>query len=354
MLLNNVAVIRKAIDELSEQEAKQVLVQLMLQLELAENNKDAGAGLYQYIKELYNELLAPRHAMQLWEPDAATARVHIAFGDSIAGSLKLAIKQLGMTDTNRVITFRDRYYMGPLWKLHEQAGRDHRREWFQDHIIDGMDFIDEEDESFSENEHQNLLKQIAAIPEQASVVIWCANNAYEQTGLRFAMYLLKHRENEIFVFNAADACERKFNRINRRIDYLYSGEISFEKIQAVFGEMTVSGPLTIEARRELEREWLALAQSREVLRIWNGNSIVSVEEDYFDSYLLQKVEELHNARQNREFIKAARVIGEAMGYCEEYVGDSFFEYRLRNLVYNGQLQIKGIPRAMRYYSVRRK
>ncbi|WP_083930213.1 DUF3658 domain-containing protein [Paenibacillus sanguinis] len=38
--------------------------------------------------------------------------------------------------------------------------------------------------------------------------------------------------------------------------------------------------------------------------------------------------------------------------CE--FGDAYFEYRLRTLVYDGVLEIKGFPTAMRYYSVRRK
>lgn len=52
-------------------------------------------------------------------------------------------------------------------------------------------------------------------------------------------------------------------------------------------------------------------------------------------------------------MKSARVIGEAIGYCDQYIGDAYFEYRLRELIYSGRVQIKGVPRAMRYYSVRR-
>ncbi|MGN7384043.1 DUF3658 domain-containing protein [Paenibacillus sp. SAFN-117] len=43
------------------------------------------------------------------------------------------------------------------------------------------------------------------------------------------------------------------------------------------------------------------------------------------------------------FLKSARLIGEAIGYCEQDIGDSFFEYRLRELIYEGVLEIKGVP-----------
>ncbi|MCU6793212.1 DUF1835 domain-containing protein [Paenibacillus sp. WQ 127069] len=39
----------------------------------------------------------------------AEIKVHIVFGDSAAGSLKLAIQQLGYADMNKVISFRDHF-----------------------------------------------------------------------------------------------------------------------------------------------------------------------------------------------------------------------------------------------------
>jgi hypothetical protein len=34
------------------------------------------------------------------------------------------------------------------------------------------------------------------------------------------------------------------------------------------------------------------------------------------------------------------------------VGDAYLEYRLRHLIYNGILELKGIPKSMRHYSVK--
>lgn len=76
------------------------------------------------------------------EPDAATAIVHIVFGDSMAGSLKLAIKQQGYADTNKVISLHDRFSIGPLWQLDEEVGRLNRSQWFSDNINDGYDDVD--------------------------------------------------------------------------------------------------------------------------------------------------------------------------------------------------------------------
>lgn len=173
-------------------------------------------------------------------------------------------------------------------------------------------------------------------------------------GVTLCSLFAKEQSEYIFVFNAEEACERRFNTSDRQIDYLHAGEIPPEKLQTVFGETEESGSIACETRQLLECEWLSLATHHEVLRIWDGERIQSVDERFFDSYLLETVEKLHTYRSNNDFIKAARVIGEAIGYCVQYISDSYFEYRLRQLIYNGSLEIKGVPRAMRFYSVRRK
>ncbi|WP_179097672.1 DUF1835 domain-containing protein [Paenibacillus sp. FSL H7-0331] len=342
--------IRKAINGLSSQEAKQFLTIIKLQLDIDEASNDAKIDLYKSLKELFEKLLVPDNRISKWEPNAATTKVHIVFGDSIAGSLKFAIKQLGYADTNKVICFRDQFSMGPLWQLHEETGQAHRGEWFIDHINNGNDEADYDYDTY----HQRLTEQIAHIPAEASIVIWSGKNAHEQVGLRYAVYLLRNSQNSIFVFNAEEACERRFNTSDRQIDYLHAGEIPPEKLQTVFGEAEESGSIACETRQLLEREWLSLATHHEVLHIWDGERILSVDEHFFDSYLLEAVEKLHTYRSNNDFIKAARVIGEAIGYCDQYISDSYFEYRLRQLIYNGSLEIKGVPRSMRFYSVRRK
>lgn len=342
--------IRKAIDELAPQEVNQALRYVMVQVESTEKTMDSKAELYDNLKGLYDELLISQNRKEIWEPDADSTKVHILFGDSAAGSLKVAIKQMGYADTNKVISFRDKYSIGPLWRLHEEAGRIRRTEWFRDNINEGHDDYDEDTEAY----HQSLLEQIGNISSQASIVVWVGSNAHEQAGLRYAFHLLRDIPNDIFVFHVDEACSKRFNRPDASIDYLHVGEIPIEKLQTVFGESEDNGPVTIENRQQLEREWLALAEHHEVLRIWSERRILSVDEHYFDFYLQETVEKLHAYKENNEFIKAARVVGEALGHCDQCIGDNYFEYRLRQLVYSGKLEIKGVPRAMRYYSVRRK
>ncbi len=53
-------------------------------------------------------------------------------------------------------------------------------------------------------------------------------------------------------------------------------------------------------------------------------------------------------------MKSARLIGEVIGYLDQYIGDEYFEYRVRHLIMNGVFEIEGIPKAMWFYSVKLK
>lgn len=331
--------IRKAINNLSLQEAKQFITLIKLQLDLAERSERANIDLYNNVKKLYENLLVSNQRPSIWEPNEAAEKVHIVFGDSLAGSLKYAIRQLGLEETNKMINVRDLFSIGPLWQLHEEVGRAHRIEWFRDHINMEDDLED------YDSCHRRILEQKKLIPPKASIVIWSGKNAHEQAGLRYAVFLLRNCQNEIIVFQPDEAC-------GQHRTYLHSGEIPPEQLQKVFGEINDSRPLDRETRMALEREWQSLANQHHVLRIWDGEKIRNVDETYFDAYLLKTIENLHADNENYDFMKAARVIGEALGHCDQTVGDSYFEYRLRQLIYNGALEIKGVPRSMRNYSVR--
>jgi len=68
------------------------------------------------------------------------------------------------------------------------------------------DFQDDQQELYS------TVNQINYIPKTVPIVVWVADNAYEQTGLRYILYLLQNKMNEIKVVNTTKAYAKHFNR----------------------------------------------------------------------------------------------------------------------------------------------
>lgn len=285
---------------------------------------------------------------EILDTKANCTQVHIVVGHSFAGSMKLALDQLEEPGSRGLIVLMEHYAVGPLGGLDSREGRETRRQWFWNNIAE----VHEAYSSFEEEIIQ-LVDQIAQIPPQAEVIVWAGDNTIEQAGLRHALYLLRDKLNPVSVYNACTICEKLFNRPEAFIQYRHSGEIPPDKLRQALLAVDGSGRLNMEERGRLEQEWLDIAQQKGNLRIWEHGAVIEVPDHYFDGYLLEKLDGLRESGDER-FLKAARLLGEALGYCEQNIPHYYFEYRLRELVNAGVLEMQTEPAAMRYYSVRRK
>lgn len=341
--------IKKAIDSLGHAELRSYVGFILAEIKRLRDQEEPREDSIAKLLELYDGLMGLQQQRGFWDPVPTCTHVHIVIGDSFAGSMKYALKELGWADAHKVITFRENYAIGPLAGLDSPEGRAARRDWFRDHITDSF-----EDDMEVEEEYSELLDKLAQIPEQARIIVWASGNACEQTGMRHALHLLQSKRNTLAICDACAICEELYNRPDARLEYRHSGEIPSDKLQEALLRMDDSSTRSNADLMRLVQEWQAISEQASTLRIWRDGAVLGVPAEYYDSYLLDKLDKLKPPAEDHGYIRAARVIGEAIGYCDQYVGDSYFEYRLRELIYSGILEIKGLPAAMRFYSVRRK
>ncbi|MEK3714573.1 DUF1835 domain-containing protein [Paenibacillus sp. FSL R7-0333] len=275
--------------------------------------------------------------------------IHILCGDSFGGSVKQVLKEFGWTDTHKLIILRENYAIGPLNQLDTQMGRKQRSDWFRQNITENYNVSYDCEEEYTE-----LLDNLEQISAQAKIIIWTSGNACEQIGLRLIAHLLGNRPNEIIVCDACAICEELFNRPDAFINYCHSGEIPSDKLREALLRIDEGSRLSAGDIARVSQEWQAISGQSGALRIWQEDALLEVPADYYDSYLLEKLNSLQPPPGDDGFLKSARLVGEALGYCEQYVGDAYFEHRVRELIYSGVLEIKGVPTAMRFYSIRRK
>ena len=341
--------LRKIVNELKESEAKSLLLIILLRIKRLEESGYSRKQFSDELYEMYKELLNFSQIKN--KIDETYQTIHIVFGDSSGGALRVALRDLGLERKEKVIGFFDMFSIGPIWKLQDEAGRTYRYEWLRNHINLEDDYLDEED---YEESFKDILHQINAIPEQVPIIIWNGENAHEQTGVRYALYLLHKKTNDIFLINTSEAYKAYFNRSSDEYFPLYTAEIVLEKLKVIYEKTRLTKPLSHENRKRFIQEWESLANKQEVLRIWQNGEIQSVAENFYDQYIINTAQRLHNKQKNKDFMKSASLIGEVLAHLCQYVGDLFLEYRVRDLIYNGVFDIKGIPKAMRYYSVKLK
>lgn len=355
--------IRNAVDRMDIDTAKSCLRLVLGRIRLLKEPFNQTALSEENISglvELYDRPLTSGDSIVRWDPGAGCTHVHVVMGDSFAGGMKRALKELGWTDTHKMIVMSENYAIGPLRGLDSPEGRTKRNEWFRDHIAGAFGACPDAEEAYA-----GLLDRMNRIPENAAVILWASRSVREQTGLRHALHLLRAKPNPILAFDPCAICDRLAGRADDPAVCRRSGEITparlKEALEKRFGKADGSagpgnaGRLPKEDIARLSADWLSISARDGVLRIWRDGAVQEVPEDHFDRYLLETLDRIHPPAGDDGFVKCARLIGEAVGRSEQDIGDDYFEYRVRELVLQGVLDIRGVPLAgMRFYSVRRK
>ena len=344
--------IRKAVERLSADELKSCLKLAMQHIAfLREHAADPGrkravSGLI----GLYDALMNRTDERPSTDPAPGCTHVHIVTGESFAGGMKLALRELSLADTHKIIVIRDNFAIGPVGRLDTPEGRRARQDWFRHNIASAA--LGEGGDP--EEAHRGLIRQVDRIPEQADIIVWTSRSVYEQTGMRYAMHLLRRKPNPVRICDACLAVGELDRLPDDSDTYRRSGEIGPDKLQEAIRRAERAERLSADDVRRLADEWTAIAEQGGVLRIWRDGEVRAVPADHFDPYLLEIVDRTAGSADADGYVRAARVVGEAVGYADQDIGDEYFEHRLRELAYAGVLEIRGVPAGLRHYSVRRK
>lgn len=336
--------LKKIIKTASEQEVKTLLFQIFLRAEMEKENNLSPDTFTQDIIKMYKDYVKVKQAEKRVE-DRKYKACHILFGHSAAGSMKMALKELNSGQEEQIICFADLFSVWPIWQLHAAEGLRKRQEWLQDHINFEESFFEQYETDFNET-----LDKLGAIAEDTPIFIWAGDNAHEQIGARFVLFQLRDKQNDIKIINVNAIYPKLFAKPNYEFTPLHTGEIIHEKLAVMYQNSEEIAALTAEEKEKAAEEWKSLAAATENLRIWEKGQVCAVNEDFFDANIMSAAKCLQNKRN--EFKPVARLIGEVIGHLEQYVGDGFLEYRVRQLIYDGKLDIKGVPKAMRHYRVR--
>lgn len=334
--------LNQSINKLSCSEAKNALLNMMYRIrdikELSDLPEEKLAELY----SLYDEITGTSASREYDERQYEA--VHIVCGESVAGSLRV-----GLGYEHKVIGFPDFFAVGPLWKLDKDVGRKRRYDWLESQLTVDMNYIEEEYKS----RFSKTVKKIDAIPNNIPIVIWSGDNADEQTGIRYILNLLKEKPNDISLISATTAYQELFNTSDVQYFCHHTAHVEPEKLNLIY-EKKLSKPLSFEARNQFQREWKSLSETEEVLRVWENNQVKSVNENHFDQLIIACAQKVYTEEIEKDYMRAALLIGEVLGELEGGMSDTFLEYRIRRLIHKGVFDMKGNLKSMRHYSVKLK
>ncbi|WP_017691653.1 DUF1835 domain-containing protein [Paenibacillus sp. PAMC 26794] len=353
---DNIYAFSRTINRMSEDELRSVLRVLYLKsAQVVKRQEEQGekVDFAEVVQSLFRNMDTPFDLGRLEQQALAEVdkpnEIHITFGESPLGSLKMGMSTLPDQEKRSFFSMDDNYAVGPLGDLTRRADLQRRHLW----LTERMCLNDRQAYGLHELESLFDLKAtIQSFDSKTSIIIWYANNAHENTGLLYAMHLLRSSENPIYLIETSGLYQQLFNRPDVQYDVLHTGEILSEKLLVMWHVCSEQEPLSKQERLQLEQDWLELSVQPGLLRMMENGVIRSLPEDALDEYIMQKVRELTPNWEQGTYIRAARIVGEVIGTSSQHISDAFVEYRLRQLVLQGQLEMDGKPLAMRYYSVR--
>jgi len=274
--------------------------------------------------------------------------VHLVFSLSDAGSLKVTLSKIGKRKISQVLSFNECFSVGPISNLDTTTGQQSRLFWLMEY--DG----DFKYGQHSNQEHQlaNMVRAVKNIPENKTIVIWCADNAHDQTGLRFVLHLLRERKQPVNVVNVTNL----FNAIGLQnkegvIPYA-SGLIDQGHFEAIVMKYHEGVPLDPSQRKIYETEWLKLSGENHTLRLWEESFVKGIDESALDELIIRSVIELEQKQDENGFIKAGSVVARVFDTSHQLVSSSFISYRIWILVNQGALKFKGLPGALHQFALK--
>ncbi|WP_458460432.1 DUF3658 domain-containing protein [Paenibacillus sp.] len=355
-MIDDIYAFSRMLNRLNENELRSLLRVLYMKSALVVKRQQEQGGKVDFadtIQSLFRDLDTPLDLGRLEQQALAKVdkpnEIHITFGDSPLGSLKMGMSTLPDQEKRSFFSMDDDYAVGPLGDLTRRADLQRRHLWLTERmrLSDREAYAMHELDSLSE-----LNTRLQSIDGKTSMIIWYANNAHEKTGLLYAMYLLRSSESPIYLIETSGLYQQLFSRPDIQYDVLHTGEILPKKLLAMWKVCSEQEPLSKQERRQMEQDWLELSVQPGQLRMMENGEIRSLSEDALDEYIMQKVRELTPNWEPGKYIRAARIVGEVTGTSSQYISAAFVEYRLRQLVLQGQLEMDGKPLAMRYYSIR--
>lgn len=274
--------------------------------------------------------------------------VHLIFSLSDAGSLKVTLGRLGKREICQVLAFNDLFSVGPISGLDTATGQQNRLLWVREYDADFRI-----SESFNpEHLLANMVKKVKSIPGNKTIVIWCADNAHDQTGLRFVLHLLRERKQPVHVANVTELFKTEGLHNQEGVIPYTRSFIDPGHYQVIVRKYYEGVPLDPSLRKMYESEWLTLSGGNHMLRLWEEGTVKGSDESALDNLIIRSVIELEQEQDEHGFIKAGSVVIRVFEISHQFVGISFVSNRIWILVNQGILAFSGLPGALHQFSVK--
>jgi len=265
--------------------------------------------------------------------------IHIVFNTADVEVLRKA-QEMELELAGEIALVRDDYAVGPLAGVQTPDGHEARREWWRV-VLQGGDYDGLVDKGLVDDPAvmAHLRQSMEADPKE-TLWIWAAQNKHDVSGYYWLMSQLEAFQGRVFILYL-----NNLPFINERGGIFYPKWMHEIPPREFLKARKLARPITPVEFENDKEEWRRLCGEETGVRLLEGGKkLVRKGLEHYDAELLKHVA--------ADWQKAARVISQFLVKGSETTGDAYLLWRLKCMIADGRLEMRGNPAQMRDFDVR--
>lgn len=265
--------------------------------------------------------------------------IHIVFNTADVEVLRKA-QEMELELAGEIALVRDDYAVGPLAGVQTPEGHEARREWWRG-VLQGGDYDGLVDKGLVDDPAvmAHLRQSLEAYPTE-TLWIWAAQNKHDVSGYYWLMSQLEAFQGRVFILYL-----NNLPFINERGGIFYPKWMHEIPPREFLKARKLARPITSVEFENDKEEWRRLCGEETGVRLLEGGKkLVRKGLEYYDAELLKHV--------GADWQKAARVISQFLVKGSETTGDAYLLWRIKTMIADGRLEVRGTPGLMRDFDVR--
>jgi hypothetical protein len=265
--------------------------------------------------------------------------IHIVFNTADVEVLRKA-QEMELELAGEIALVRDDYAVGPLAGVQTPDGHEARREWWRG-VLQGGDYDGLVDKGLVDDPAvmAHLRQSLEADPKE-TLWIWAAQNKHDVSGYYWLMSQLEAFQGRVFILYL-----NNLPFINERGGIFYPKWMHEIPPREFLKARKLARPITPVEFENDKEEWRRLCGEETGVRLLEGGKkLVRKGLEHYDAELLKHV--------GADWQKATRVISQFLVKGSETTGDAYLLWRLKSMIADGRLDMRGTPGHMRDFDVR--
>lgn len=265
--------------------------------------------------------------------------IHIVFNTADVEVLRKA-QEMELELAGEIALVRDDYAVGPLAGVQTPDGHEARREWWRS-VLQGGDYDGLVDKGLVDDPAvmAHLRQSLEADPKE-TLWIWAAQNKHDVSGYYWLMSQLEAFQGRVFILYL-----NNLPFINERGGIFYPKWMHEIPPREFLKARKLARPITPVEFENDKEEWRRLCGEETGVRLLEGGKkLVRKGLEHYDAELLKHV--------GADWQKATRVISQFLVKGSETTGDAYLLWRLKSMIADGRLDMRGTPGHMRDFDVR--